>query len=272
MLDIQELRKDLASVIIRLKARGFDFPEKFSELEAERKAIQILTEALQAKRNATSKQIGILMGQIARLNATEEFDQADFNKHQAEQFKHEVNNINVELDASEVQLNDVQSRMKALLLNLPNLPHDSVPAGQSEADNEEVRKVGTPRDFKKEGFSPSDHTDVGTPLGLDFDMGAKLSGARFTFMRGKVAKLHRALSQFMLDTQEKHGYEECYTPYLVNAQTLYGTGQLPKFEEDLFRLKSEAISFPEGWDTFKGLAKNLGENDDFDKGLDWLME
>jgi seryl-tRNA synthetase len=120
------------------------------------------------------------------------------------------------------------------MLNVPNLPHASVPAGKSEADNVEVRKIGTPRIFD---FVVKDHTDVGTPLGLDFDTGIKLSGARFTFMRGGIAKLHRALSQFMLDTQTEHGYTECYTPYLVNAETLTGTGQLPKFEEDLFSLK-----------------------------------
>ena len=239
MLDIQELRKDLPSVVMRLKARGFDFAEKFSELEAERKAIQTRTEALQAKRNAVSKQIGILLSQIARLNATEEFDLADFNKHQAEQFKHEVNSIKVELDATEAQLNDVQSTLQALLLNVPNLPHESVPQGKSEADNMEVRKVGTPRTFD---FAVKDHTDVGTSLGLDFETGIKLSGARFTFMRGQIAKLHRALSQFMLDTQtEQHGYEECYTPYIVNDTTLRGTGQLPKFEEDLFQVSFGAV-------------------------------
>jgi seryl-tRNA synthetase len=122
--------------------------------------------------------------------------------------------------------------MQNILLNVPNLPHASVPTGKSEEDNVEVRKVGTPRTFD---FPIKDHTNVGTPLGLDFDTGAKLAGARFTLMRGQIAKLHRALAQFMLDTQtEQHGYEECYTPYLVNAETLHGTGQLPKFEEDLF--------------------------------------
>ena len=234
MLDIQELRKDLDGVTARLKARGFAFDaDNFSKLEAERKVTQTNKEGLEAKRNEASKQIGMLMGQIARLNATEDFDQADFNKQQAEQFKREVNNIKVELDAAEVQLGDVQFKMQKLLLNVPNLPHPSVPAGKSEADNVEVRKIGTPRAFN---FAVKDHTDVGTPLGLDFETGIKLSGARFTFMRGKIAKLHRALSQFMLDTQEKNGYEECYTPYLVNAETLLGTGQLPKFEADLFSL------------------------------------
>ncbi|MFM9834713.1 MAG: serine--tRNA ligase, partial [Methylophilaceae bacterium] len=130
-------------------------------------------------------------------------------------------------------LAEVQEQLKNLMLNLPNLPHESVPPGKDETQNVEVRKVGTPRTFD---FTIKDHNDVGTPLGLDFDTGAKLSGARFTLMRGKIAKLHRAISQFMLDTQEKHGYEECYTPYLVNAETLTGTGQLPKFEADLFSM------------------------------------
>ena len=124
--------------------------------------------------------------------------------------------------------------LQSLMLNVPNMPHETVPKGKSEADNLEVRKVGTTRTFD---FAVKDHTDVGMPLGLDFDTGIKLSGARFTFMHGKIAKLHRALSQFMLDTQtEKHGYEECYTPYIVNDTTLLGTGQLPKFEKDLFQV------------------------------------
>jgi seryl-tRNA synthetase len=133
----------------------------------------------------------------------------------------------------------LQASLQNLLLNVPNLPHSSVPQGKSEADNVEVRKVGTPRTFD---FEVKDHTDVGTPLGLDFDTGIKLSGSRFTFMRGHIAKLHRALAQFMLDTQtEQHGYEECYTPYIVNDATLRGTGQLPKFESDLFQVSYGGI-------------------------------
>ena len=216
MLDIQELRKDLAGVTARLKVRGFDFDaENFSKLESERKTIQTNTETLQAKRNATSKQIGIAKSkgdEVAAIMA-------------------EVAGLGEELKAGEARLSEVQMSLQALMLNVPNLPHESVPLGLSEADNVEVRKVGTPRSFD---FEIKDHTDVGTPLGLDFDTGIKLSGTRFTFMRGGIAKLHRALAQFMLDTQEKHGYEECYTPYLVNAETLYGTGQLPKFKADLF--------------------------------------
>lgn len=219
MLDIQELRKDLDSVVMRLKARKFDFPaEAFRKLEAERKTIQTSTENLQAKRNAASKQIGI----------------AKSKGEDASQILAEVAGLGDELKAAEAKLSDIQTKLQDLMLNVPNLPHESVPVGQDETENKEVRKVGTPRTFD---FPVKDHTDVGTPLGLDFDTGAKLSGARFTLMRGQIAKLHRAIAQFMLDTQtEKHGYTECYTPYLVNAETLIGTGQLPKFEEDLFSL------------------------------------
>ncbi len=235
MLDIQQLRNDLDGVVSQLTKRGFAFDAaSFSKLEAERKTIQTNTEALQAKRNAASKQIGMLAGQRARLIATEEFDQVEFNDLQIARHKEEASTINVELDASTVQLEQIQAKMQMLMLNVPNLPHESVPKGKDEMQNVEVRKVGMPRTFD---FAIKDHTDVGTPLGLDFDIGAKLSGARFTLMRGQIAKLHRALAQFMLDTQTmQHGYTECYTPYLVNAETLIGTGQLPKFEEDLFSL------------------------------------
>jgi len=220
MLDIQELRKDLAGVVARLKVRGFDFDAtSFGELEAERKTIQTNTEALQAKRNAASKQIGFAKSKGEDTSA----------------IMAEVAGLGEQLKAGEARLTEIQNSMQDVLLNVPNLPHESVPQGKSEADNVEVRKVGTPKIFD---FAVKDHTDVGTPLGLDFDTGIKLSGARFTFMRGQIAKLHRALSQYMLDTQtEKHGYTECYTPYIVNAETLRGTGQLPKFEADLFAAK-----------------------------------
>jgi seryl-tRNA synthetase len=219
MLDIQELRKDIDSVTAKLKSRGFDFDTvSFIKLEAERKAIQTNTEALQAKRNAASKSIG-----MAKANG------GDVSAIMAE-----VAGLGEELKASETSLAKIQDQLKDLMLNVPNLPHESVPKGKNESQNVELRKVGTPRTFD---FNFKDHTDVGSPLGLDFDIGSKLSGARFTFMRGGIAKLHRALAQFMLDTQtENHGYTECYTPYLVNSETLIGTGQLPKFEEDLFCL------------------------------------
>jgi seryl-tRNA synthetase len=147
----------------------------------------------------------------------------------------EVANLGDELKAAEEKLAVIQAQMQDFLQTIPNLPHESVPVGKSEADNVEVRKYGTPRSFD---FEVKDHVDVGTPLGLDFDTGTKLSGARFTFMKGHIARLHRALAQFMLDIQtQEHGYTECYTPYIVNADTLRGTGQLPKFEADLFAAK-----------------------------------
>ena len=219
MLDIQALRNDLDGIVARLKARGFAFDAaSFTKLEAERKTIQTNTEALQAKRNAASKSIGFAKSKGENTDA----------------IMAEVAGLGEQLKVGEARLTEIQEQLKDFMLNVPNLPHDSVPAGKSEADNVEVRKVGAPRTFD---FAIKDHTDVGTPLGLDFDTGIKLSGTRFTFMRGGIAKLHRALAQFMLDTQtEQHGYEECYTPYLVNKETLRGTGQLPKFEDDLFKV------------------------------------
>ena len=219
MLDIQQLRNDLDNVVARLAARKFAFPaEAFTALEAQRKAIQTSTENLQAKRNTASKQIGI----------------AKSKGEDASAILAEVAGLGDALKAAEAELNTVQAEMLALMQNVPNLPHESVPVGQDETQNVEVRRWGSPRQFD---FAVKDHADVGAPLGLDFDTGAKLAGARFTFMKGQIARLHRAIAQFMLDTQtEKHGYTECYTPYMVNRETLVGTGQLPKFEEDLFSL------------------------------------
>jgi len=217
MLDIQQLRNDLDNVVARLAARKFVFPaEEFKALEAQRKTIQTNTENLQAKRNTASKQIGI----------------AKSKGEDASAILAEVAGLGDELKAAEAQLAEIQASMQTLMLNVPNLPHESVPVGQDESQNVEARRWGTPRNFD---FEVKDHADVGAPLGLDFDTGAKLSGARFTLMKGQIAKLHRAIAQFMLDTQtDKHGYTECYTPYMVNRETLVGTGQLPKFEEDLF--------------------------------------
>ncbi len=219
MLDIQQLRNDLDNVVARLAARKFAFPaEAFTALEAQRKAIQTSTENLQAKRNTASKQIGI----------------AKSKGEDASAILAEVAGLGDALKAAEAELNTVQAEMLALMQNVPNLPHESVPVGQDETQNVEVRRWGSPRQFD---FAVKDHADVGAPLGLDFDTGAKLAGARFTFMKGQIARLHRAIAQFMLDTQtEKHGYTECYTPYMVNRETLVGTGQLPKFEEDLFSM------------------------------------
>ena len=218
MLDIQVLRNDLNSVVSQLKKRGFELDAaSFIKLEQERKTVQTCTQELQAKRNSASKQIGIAKSKGEDTSAIME----------------EIAGLSMVLKTDEAILANLQLSIQNLLLNVPNLPHESVPEGQSEEDNVEVRKVGTRRTFD---FQVKDHTDIGTPLGLDFDTGIKLSGARFTFMRGKIAKLHRALAQFMVDTQtEQHGYEECYTPYMVNAETLIGTGQLPKFEADLFK-------------------------------------
>ncbi|MFV1921560.1 MAG: serine--tRNA ligase [Methylotenera sp.] len=219
MLDIQALRNDLDTVVTQLKSRKFDFDTtKFTALEAERKTVQTRTQDLQAKRNAASKQIGV----------------AKSKGEDASEILKEVAGLGEQLKADETRLADIQVELQDILLNVPNLPHESVPVGKDETDNVEVRKVGTPRTFD---FEVKDHTDVGASLGLDFDTGAKLSGARFTLMRGQIAKLHRAIAQFMLDTQtEQHGYTECYTPYIVNSDTLLGTGQLPKFEKDLFQV------------------------------------
>jgi seryl-tRNA synthetase len=219
MLDIQALRNDLDAVVEKLATRKFDFNTvKFSALEQERKTLQTRTQDLQAKRNSASKTIGIAKSKGEDVSV----------------IMAEVAGLAEQLKADEQRLTVIQSELQQLLLHVPNIPHESVPAGKSEEDNVEVRRVGTPRSFD---FEIKDHTDVGTPLGLDFDTGAKLSGARFTLMKGPMARLHRALAQFMLDTQtEQHGYTECYTPYMVNAESLIGTGQLPKFEEDLFSL------------------------------------
>ncbi|MCX7628245.1 MAG: serine--tRNA ligase [Methylophilaceae bacterium] len=220
MLDIHLLRTDLSGVAARLASRGYTLDtDAFAALEAERKEVQTRTQELQAKRNAISKQIG-----LARAKGED-----------ASALMEQVASLGDELKAAEEKLAVIQAKMQDFLLNLPNLPHASVPVGDSAADNVEVRRWGTPRRFD---FAVRDHVDIGAVLGLDFDTGAKLSGARFTFMRGPVARLHRALAQFMLDVQTtEHGYTECYTPYVVTAETLRGTGQLPKFEADLFAAK-----------------------------------
>jgi seryl-tRNA synthetase len=217
MIDIALLRKDVASVAARLQARGFELDvAAFNALEADRKAVQVETEALQAKRNALSKQIGQVKGKGGDASA----------------LMAEVAGIPDQLKALEARLGPIQDKMQQLLLGVPNLPHASVPVGASEQQNVEVRRWGEPRSFD---FPVKDHVDLGEPLGLDFAAGAKLAGARFAAMKGPVARLHRALAQFMLDVQTReHGYTECYTPYIVNAETLIGTGQLPKFEQDLF--------------------------------------
>ena len=222
MLDILLLRKDLDTAIARLQARKnpqpyLDVPA-FQALEAERKTLQTRTEELQAQRNQLSKQIGMLMGKG--------------DKNGAEAAKAQVAASKTELEQSAARLEQIQAELQAMLMAVPNLPHESVPIGASEDDNLQVRSWGTPAAFD---FAVKDHVDIAGPLGADFELGVKIAGSRFTVMKGGIARLHRALSQFMLDIQtEQHGYTECYVPYIVNADSLKGTGQLPKFEGDLF--------------------------------------
>jgi seryl-tRNA synthetase len=220
MLDITLLRKDLPGVVARLETRSkpqsFLDVGAFTALEAERKQIQTRTEELQAQRNQLSKQIGQLKAKGESADAV----------------MAQVSRIKSELDESAARLDRIQPEMQTLLLGVPNLPHESVPVGEDEKANVELRRWGEPRGFD---FQVKDHVDIGEKLGLDFAAGAKLSGSRFTVMRGPIARLHRALAQFMLDVQTvEHGYTECYTPYIVNADSMLGTGQLPKFEADLF--------------------------------------
>ncbi len=223
MLDIQLLRSQPAEVAARLASRGAGFDvAAFQALEEERKGLQVRTQDLQAKRNALSKQIG-------QLKAKGE-DTATVMQ--------EVAGLGDELKRNEEALADLLNRINAFVSVIPNLPHESVPFGKSEADNVEVRRWGTPREF---GFAVKDHVDLGEALGgIDFDAATKISGARFTLMKGAVARLHRALAQFMLDVHtQEHGYTEVYAPYLVNGNSLFGTGQLPKFHEDLFHIKDD---------------------------------
>ncbi|MCK6408153.1 serine--tRNA ligase [Thauera sp.] len=217
MLDIQLLRTQIDHVAARLATRGLQLDTgAFQALEDERKQVQTRTQELQARRNALSKQIGMLKGK----------------GEDASGVMAEVAQLGDELKACEQALPVLLERMNAFLATLPNLPQEGVPVGADEGGNVEVRRWGTPRSYD---FEVRDHVDLGAPLGLDFETGAKLSGSRFAFLRGPVARLHRALAQFMLDTHTReHGYTECYTPYIVNGSALYGTGQLPKFKEDLF--------------------------------------
>ena len=230
MLDITLLRKDLPSVVARLETRKknqtFLDVAKFSALEAERKTLQTRTEELQARRNSLNKQIGPLKAKGESVDA----------------LMAEVNGLKAEQESSLVRLDAIQPELQALLLAVPNLPHASVPVGEDEHANVEVRRWspqgGDGGSATPLGFAARDHVDLGAPLGLDFEMGAKLSGSRFTVMKGPIARLHRALAQFMIDLQtEQHGYTECYVPYVVNADSMRGTGQLPKFEGDLFAAK-----------------------------------
>ena len=220
MLDIQQLRTNLDAVAEGLAKRGkpIDFAE-FKALEAERKTLQTRTQDLQAQRNSLSKQIGMLKGK----------------GQDASEVMAQVGALGDELKASETRLGELLDKFNAILATLPNIPDDSVPVGADETANVEMKRWGTPKTF---AFEVKDHTDIGEGLNqLDFATAAKISGARFSLLKGGIARLHRALAQFMLDTHtEKHGYTEVYAPYLVNAASLFGTGQLPKFEEDLFKV------------------------------------
>lgn len=226
MLDPVLLRKDLPRVVVALKRRGVEFDEeRFNILEARRKAVQVETETLQAQRNALAKQIGKLKSQGQDASAVMAESQA----------------IPGKLKELEGQLNDIRQELDAWLMSIPNLPNDAVPDGKDSDENVEVRRWLPGKEYVKDempaalGFEVADHVALGEKLGMEFDTAAKLSGSRFVFMRGQMARLHRALSQFMLDLHTaEHGYTECYTPYIVNSSTLFGTGQLPKFKEDMF--------------------------------------
>jgi len=258
MLDIQLLRNDLDGVAARLATRGFALDtEKFAQLEAERKTIQTRTQELQAKRNATSKQIGAAKAKGEDTSA----------------IMAEVATLGDELKQAEVQLGEVQSALQRLLEVIPNTPHSGVPVGKSEADNLEVRKVGN---IPQYDFAVKDHVELGEKLGLDFDTATKIAGARFSLLKGGLARLHRALAQFMLDTHaDQHGYTEVYVPYLVNADSMRGTGQLPKFEEDLFctlKTPSDMVSGENGLDlaALANYAKSvdqIGEGGDVAKAM-----
>jgi len=221
MLDVQLLRNDLDVVAKRLAARaGYKLDvDGFRKLEERRKALQSATENLQAQRNALSKKIG----------------EAKRNKDQqaADELMAQVNAFADELKKKQDELDTLRDEMDELLLGVPNLPHETVPAGKSEADNVEMRRFGEPRKFS---FTAKDHVDIGEGLGMiDFERAVKITGSRFVMLTGAVARLHRAIAQFMLDVHSReHGYTEVYSPYMVNADSLRGTGQLPKFEEDLF--------------------------------------
>lgn len=220
MIDPKLLRQDLTELKQKLAKRGYELDVDFwQQMESQRKSLQVLTEDLQAKRNAGAKQVGALKK----------------NGEDASELLAEMQSISGDIKKAEEDLKTLQDKINEAALQIPNIPADDVPEGESEEDNLEVRKWGTPRQFD---FEIKDHTDVGEGLGqLDFAAAAKLTGSRFNVLTGQLAQLHRALIQFMLNTHTvKYGYTECYVPYIVNSDSLKGTGQLPKFEEDLFKL------------------------------------
>ena len=222
MLDPKLLRNELESTAAQLARRGYTLDTAhISRLETQRKTLQIQAQELQNERNTRSKAIG-------RAKASGQDVQPSLDA---------IAGLNNTLKQTEIELNTIQAQLLDLQLGIPNIPHATTPTGNSEADNIEIRRWGEPRQF---AFKPRDHISLGEEGGLDFEAGAKLTGARFTVIQGQLARLHRALIQFMLDlhTQE-HGYREVYVPYMVNVDSLRGTGQLPKFEADLFKLSSE---------------------------------
>ena len=227
MLDPKLVRADLEAVAVALRKKHFELDvDRIRSLEAERREVQLRTEQLQGERKSGSKQFGMLRKQ----------------GEDTTELKARMDQINEELKSYEEKLKSLQSELDGIMLGVPNLPHESVPEGKDEDDNELVRTWG---DVKELGFKPKDHVELGEKYGLDFETGTKLSGSRFTLMRGQIARLHRALAQFMLDLQTReHGYEEVYTPYLVHGSALQGTGQLPKFEEDLFKTSCEGEDQP----------------------------
>jgi len=219
MIDPQLLRKDIASVQARLATRKFELDvEKFNALESERKSLQTRTEELQAKRNQLTKAIGMKKGKGEDVSAE----------------MAEASQINEGMESGSARLTILQAEISDFLMGIPNLPDESVPIGKDETENQEVKRWGEAPIFD---FEIKDHIDLGGPLGLDFEAAAKISGSRFVVLKGAIARLHRALAQFMIDTHAtSHGYLEVYTPYMVNAASMRGTGQLPKFEEDLFKV------------------------------------
>ena len=224
MLDPHVLRENPHAVAERLKTRGFHFDaDVFIALEEKRKALQVATQALQNQRNQRSKDIG----------------QAKARNEDIEPMREEVNRIGAELDAKKAELDAILLQIQELTLSMPNLPHESVPVGRNEQDNVEVRRWGQIPAFN---FKPKSHDELGEALGqMDFALAAKITGSRFVVMKSQIARLHRALIQFMLDMHtHEHGYQEIYVPYIVNTDSLLGTGQLPKFEEDLFKLTGDA--------------------------------
>ena len=228
MLDKQMLRNYLADVALRLATRGYQLDTaQYEKLEAERKTIQTRTQELQAERNRISKTIGQLRG---AGHGADDNEIADLMR--------EMLSIPEQLKDAEKRESEVTSELEQFFDVIPNVPHADVPVGKSEADNKEVRKVGAIPQF---AFEVKDHVSIGEGLGgLDFETAAKISGARFSLLKGPLARLHRALAQFMLDIHtEQHGYTEVYVPYIVNADSMRGTGQLPKFEADLFKVEFE---------------------------------